>query len=318
MVELNLPDPKEISRIGIIGTGVIGSGWVAHFLRCGMDVTAFDPAPDAAEKLRGTVAHVWPTLERLGLSEGASPDRLSLASTLVEAVQGAQFIQESSPEREDLKRRIIEDIDRAADSSVPVASSTSGVPMSILQTNCRHPERCIVGHPFNPPYLIPLVEVVPGDKTSPDVSNWVAEFYALTGKKPLKLSKEYPAFLANRLLEAVWREALHLVDDGLATVEEIDVAMSYAPALRWAIMGPFMIYHLAGGEGGIAHFLDQFGPSLKYPWSYMNGPELTPALRQQVIDGCERMAAGRSMQEIIRERDECLIEVMRVLEKCRS
>jgi carnitine 3-dehydrogenase len=176
----------------------------------------------------------------------------------------------------------------------------------------------VVGHPFNPPYLIPLVEVVGGEQTDPAVMTWIVDFYTAMGKHPLRLEREIPGFLADRLLEAVWREALHLVAEGLATVEEIDAAMAYGPGLRWAIFGPCLIYHMGGGEGGMAHFLDQFGPALDLPWSYMAPPELTPLLRQRLVDGCISEAAGRSIQDLERERDESLIVIMEALEKYRN
>ncbi len=304
--------------IGIIGTGVIGSGWTAHFLRRGLDVVAFDPAPGAETRLRKSIEDVWPTLEQIGLNEQASPSRLSFTSKLASAVTDVDFIQESVPEREDLKCKVIRDIDAAVPPDVVIASSTSGIPMTELQHDCRHPERCIVGHPFVPPYLVPLVEVVGGKKTSPDVVAWTVDFYTAVGKHPLRLDREYPGFLADRLLEAVWREALHLLNNGWATVEEIDAAMVYGPGLRWAIFGPYLTYHLGGGEGGMTHFLDQFGPALDLPWSYMDPPELTPQLRQQLIDGCQREAAGRSVKELEHERDQCLIAILEALERCRK
>ncbi len=314
---MNLADPAGVQRIALVGTGVIGSGWAAHFLRLGMQVTVHDPAPGAEVRLRRTIEHTWPVLERLGVRHGGSPHRLQFSDDLAGALQGAVVVQESAPERPELKKSIIESIAARTPASTVIISSTSGLPMTFLQAECRYPERCVVGHPFNPPYLVPLVEVVPGEQTDPQVTQWTVDFYSRAGKLPLLLSKEYPAFLANRLLEAVWREALHLVKDGLATVQEIDRAMTYAPALRWAVMGPFMIYHLAGGEGGMSHFLDHFGPSLQEPWSYMQAPVLTPELRQNVIDACEEMAGGRTVQQIAQERDECLIAVLEALERCR-
>ena len=189
--------------------------------------------------------------------------------------------------------------------------------MSTMQEGCRHPERCVVAHPFVPPYLVPLVEVVPGKQTDPAVTAWAVDFYTLLGKKPLRLDNEIPGFLADRLLEAVWREALHLIADGSVTVEEVDAAMADGPGLRWAIFGPMLTYHLGGGEGGMAHFLDQFGPALDLPWSYMDPPELTPVLRERLIRGCENEANGRSIPELEHERDQCLIGILDVLENYR-
>lgn len=312
------PDPTQVRRVAIIGTGVIGGGWAAHFLRQGMEVVAYDPAPAAEARLRQKIDEVWPTLARLGLNPQADPARLSFVPDIVSAVGEADFVQENVPERSGLKSEVLTEIDAATPPAVVIASSTSGLPMTTLQKNCRHPERCVVGHPFNPPYLIPLVEVVGGEQTDPAVMTWAVDFYTAVGKRPLRLEREIPGFLADRLLEAVWREALHLVAEGLATVEEIDAAMADGPGLRWAIFGPCLIYHMGGGEGGMAHFLDQFGPALDLPWSYMDPPELTPLLRQRLVDGCINEAAGRSIQALERERDDCLIAIMEALDKTRQ
>jgi len=315
---MNRPDPTQVRRVAIIGTGVIGSGWTAHFLRQGLEVIAYDPMPEAEARLRQKIDAVWPTLERLGLHPQTDPFRLTFAPDIASAVSEAEFVQENVPERTGLKSEVFNEIDAATLPTVVIASSTSGLPMTTLQKGCRHPERCVVGHPFNPPYLIPLVEVVGGEQTDPAVMTWTVDFYTAMGKHPLRLEREIPGFLADRLLEAVWREALHLVAEGLATVEEIDAAMAYGPGLRWAIFGPCLIYHMGGGEGGMAHFLDQFGPALDLPWSYMAPPELTPLLRQRLVDGCINEAAGRSIQELERERDESLIVILEALEKYRN
>jgi len=315
---INLKPPEDVSVVALVGGGVIGGGWAIHFLRLGMEVLLYDPAPGMEAQLRRRIAQAWPFMERIGLSKQAGTDRIRFAATLDQALVGADFVLESASEREEQKKSVITAIDALVPRQVVIASSTSGIPMTYLQADCRYPERCIVAHPFNPPYLMPLVEIVPGEQTAPEVTDWAVGFFELGGKMPLRLEKEYPAFLANRLLEAVWREALHLVNDGLATVEEIDAAMTYAPALRWAIMGPFMIYHLAGGDGGMRHFLDHFGPALDLPWSYMPAPELTSELQEKIVAGCERMAAGRSVDEIARQRDECLVAVLETLKKCRT
>ena len=315
---MNRLEPGGVRRAAVIGTGVIGGGWAAHFLRQGFEVVAYDPAPGAEARLRQTINEVWPTLERLGLRPRAGPERLSFAADLASAVAEVDFVQENAPERAELKIELLAAIDAAAPPEVVIASSTSGFAMSLLAQNCRYAERCVVGHPFNPPYLIPLVEVVGGERTAPAVVDWTVDFYAAIDKQPLKMSRELPGFLANRLLEAVWRESLHLVAAGMATVEEIDAAMRYGPGLRWAIMGPCLTFHLAGGEGGMAHMLDHFGPALKEPWTWLEAPELTPELRRRMIEGCEREAAGRSIQDLVRERDECLIGILAALEKCRA
>jgi carnitine 3-dehydrogenase len=304
--------------VAIIGTGVIGAGWTAHFLRNGLDVVAYDPAPDAAPRLRRTVADVWPTMVRLGLARNASPDRLAFTSSVSNTVKDAQFVQESAPENAELKIKLLAEIDSAAPPDTVIASSTSGFAMTLLQRDCRLPERTIVGHPFNPPYLIPLVEVAGGKKTDPAVVDWGVDFYAAVGKSPLKLKRELSGFIANRLQEAMWREALHMVANGMATVEEIDAAVVDGPGLRWAIMGPCLTFHLAGGPGGMAHMLDHFGPALKEPWTWLEAPELTTELRDAMVDGCQREAGGRTISHLEEERDACLMAIMEVLKECRQ
>jgi carnitine 3-dehydrogenase len=309
------PEPSQLKRITIVGLGVIGGGWAAHFLRQGLDVAVWDPAPDAERKVRDFVAGVWPRLERLGLSEGAAPERLAFVPDLVSAVKDAEFIQENAPENLETKCKVLADIDAAAPTSAVIASSTSGFAMTDMQARCRHPERTVVGHPFNPPYLIPLVEVVGGKQTDPAVVDWTTAVYTHFGKYALKMTRELSGFLGNRLQEAVWREALHMVAAGEATVEEIDAAIAYGPGLRWALMGPCLTFHLAGGSDGMAHMLDHFGPALLEPWTRLTAPELTPELRDRMVNGCLREANGRSVRELENERDEFLIELLGVLEK---
>ena len=311
-------DPSQVSRVGIIGTGVIGGGWAMHFLAQGLDVVVFDPDPETEANLARMTDYAWPSLEKLGLKRGASPDRMTIVSTLEEAVVGVDVVQENTPEVLESKLGIFSRMDAAASPETVLLSSTSGLSMTEIQVGCVHPGRAVVGHPFNPPYLMPLVEVVGGEQTDQEAIDWAAEFYTASGKHVIKLKKELPGFIAGRMQEAMWREMLHMVTNGEATVEEIDEAVAYGPGLRWAIMGPGMVYHLGGGEGGMAHVLDQFGPSLKWPWTRLEAPELTDDLRQRLIAGCEAEANGRSVAELIRERDDCLIEIIKVLEKKRA
>ena len=307
------PDPDEVRRIACIGAGVIGGGWAAHFVARGYEVVAWDPAPDAEAKLRDLVATAWPALEALGLAADASPDRLSFARSLEAAVAGAEFVQESAPERLDLKREILAVIDRAAPAEVVIASSTSGFAMTEMQPEAPGAARMVVGHPFNPPYLIPLVEVVGGMRTDPDAIAWAAAFYRTAGKYALQLERELPGFIANRLQDAMWREALHMVGAGEATVEQIDAAIREGPGLRWPIMGPCLTFHLAGGVGGMAHMLDHFGPALQEPWTRLEAPPLTQELRDRMVEGCEREAAGRTIAELVRERDAKLVAILKAL-----
>jgi carnitine 3-dehydrogenase len=309
--------PSQVERVAIIGTGVIGSGWAAHFLAQGLAVTAYDPAPGAEERLRNAVAAAWPALTRLGLKDGADPARLVFADSLESAVSQAQFIQESAPERLPLKQSLLAEIDAAAPLDAIISSSTSGFAATDLQAECRNPERIVVGHPFNPPYLIPLVEVVGGEKTAVEVVDWTMDFYTAVGKRPLRLSRELPGFVANRLQEALWREALHMVNEGMATVSEIDAAIVDGPGLRWAIMGPLLIFHLAGGEGGMGHMLDHFDPNEFATWSKLLAPQITADLRQKMVDGCLEEANDRTIAQLERERDACLVAVLEAVKNCR-
>jgi carnitine 3-dehydrogenase len=307
----------DVRTVACIGAGVIGGGWVAHFLARGYRVLAWDPAPDAAEKLTRLVSNAWPALTELGLADGADQANLTVVPTLVEAVAEAGFVQESAPEDLDLKRRLLAEIDAATPAGVIIASSTSGYSMSEMQVDAATPERLVVGHPFNPPYLIPLVEVVGGRLTEAWATSWAADFYRHVGKSVITMENELPGFIANRLQEALWREALHMVANGEATVEQIDTAITDGPGLRWPAQGPLLTFHLAGGEGGMAHMLDHFGPSLKSPWTRLEAPELTPKLRNAMVDGCDAEAAGRSIAELVAERDRAIIAVQRAVAQAR-
>ncbi len=308
----------EVARVGIVGSGVIGGGWALHFLAQGLDVIAFDPHPDARARMQCMLDSAWPSLEKLGLRPTASPDRLRFADCLEDAVADVDVVQESTPDVLDAKIEIFRRMDAASCTDTVLLSSTSGLSMTDMQVECAHPERTVVGHPFNPPYLIPLVEVVGGKKTDPAAVTWAAAFYEHFAKRVVKLSKELPGFIANRLQEAMWREMLHMVANDEATVQEIDDAIVYGPGLRWAIMGPGMTFHVGGGDGGMAHVLDQFGPCLKWPWTRLEAPELTDELRRRMIDGCEAEANGQPVGELIRERDETLIEILKLLEARRT
>jgi carnitine 3-dehydrogenase len=308
-------EPDEVRRVAVVGAGVIGGGWALHYLRMGLDVDVYDPAPHAQADLFRMLEVTWPLLERVGLRPGASPDRIRFHSDLAAAVGGADLVQESSPEDSELKRAVLATIDRAASPDVVIASSTSGFAMTMLQADCAHPQRCVVGHPFNPPYLIPLVEVVGGERTDPAAVDWLAAFYAAVGKRPLRLSRELPGFVGNRLQEAMWREALHMVAAGEATVEEIDEAIAYGPGLRWAQMGPCLTFHLAGGSAGMEHMLDHFGAALLEPWTRLAAPPLTGQLRERMISGCLREAGGRPVAELERLRDDFLAELLQLVER---
>ncbi|GAA4615614.1 3-hydroxyacyl-CoA dehydrogenase NAD-binding domain-containing protein [Saccharopolyspora hordei] len=316
--EKHTPSPGSVRRVACVGAGVIGGGWVAHFLARGYQVTAWDPAPDAEAKLRRLVDAAWPAVTELGLAEGASRDNLVLAPTLADAVADAEFVQESAPEDLALKRDLLARIDAATPPGVVISSSTSGYAMTEMQVDCAHPQRLVVGHPFNPPYLIPLVEVVGGERTEPWAVRWASEFFEVAGKSVITMDREVPGFIANRLQEAIWREALHMVANGEATVEQIDASITEGPGLRWPMFGPCLTFHLAGGEGGMAHMLDHFGPSLKSPWTRLEAPELTSELRDAMVRGCEEAADGRSTAELVADRDRAVIAVMRAVDEARK
>src|SRR5882757_645828 len=307
-----------VRTVACIGAGVIGGGWVAHFLARGYRVRAWDPAPDAAEKLARLVGAAWPALTQLGLADGADQANLTVLPTLAEAVTGAGFVQESAPEDLGLKRKLLAEIDAATPTGVVIASSTSGYSMSEMQVDAAGADRLVVGHPFNPPYLIPLVEVVGGRLTEAWATSWAADFYRHVGKSVITMDNELPGFIANRLQEALWREALHMVANGEATVEQIDTAITDGPGLRWPAQGPMLTFHLAGGEGGMAHMLDHFGPSLKSPWTRLEAPALTRELRDAVVDGCDKAAAGKSIAELVAERDRAVIAVQRAVRASRG
>ncbi|MGW5646860.1 3-hydroxyacyl-CoA dehydrogenase NAD-binding domain-containing protein [Saccharopolyspora sp. NPDC003752] len=314
----NTPSPAAVRRVACIGAGVIGGGWVAHFLARGYQVTAWDPAPGFEAKLRRLVDAAWPALMELGLADRASRDNLVIAPTLEEAVAEAEFVQESAPEDLALKRDLLARIDAATPAGVVVSSSTSGYGMTEMQVDCPTPQRLVVGHPFNPPYLIPLVEVVGGERTEPWAVQWAAEFFEVAGKSVITMDREVPGFIANRLQEAIWREALHMVANGEATPAQIDASITEGPGLRWPLLGPCLTFHLAGGEGGMAHMLDHFGPSLKSPWTRLEAPELTDELRDAMVQGCEEAADGRSIAELVADRDRAVIAVMRAIDGVRN
>ncbi|MEV6645689.1 3-hydroxyacyl-CoA dehydrogenase NAD-binding domain-containing protein [Amycolatopsis sp. NPDC051371] len=304
--------------VACVGAGVIGGGWVAHFLARGFRVHAWDPAPDAEAKLRRLVDAAWPALTSLGLADGASRDNLVVAATLAEAVADATFVQESAPEDLPLKQKLLAEIDAVTPAGIVIASSTSGYGMTEMQADAATPGRLVVGHPFNPPYLIPLVEVVGGERTEAWAVERAADFYRRVGKSVITMDREVPGFIANRLQEALWREALHMVAHGEATVEQIDTAITDGPGLRWPVQGPMLTFHLAGGEGGMAHMLDHFGPSLKSPWTRLDAPELTTELRDAVVAGCEAEAGERTIADLVAERDRAIIAIQRAVGEARN
>lgn len=301
-----------------LGTGVIGAGWIARALAHGLDVRAWDPAPGAEGALRTRLANAWPALKAQGLAPGASLDRLTFHTDLDAAVASADVIQESAPERLELKRELHAQVSRAARPDALICSSTSGLLPSDFYAEALHPERCLVGHPFNPVYLLPLVEVVGGRQTSTANLARAEAFYRELGMRPLRVRKEVPGFIADRLLEALWREALHLVNDGVATTGEIDDAIRYGAGLRWSFMGTFLTYTLAGGPAGMRHFMQQFGPALKLPWTYLEAPELTDGLIDAVVEGTQAQQGDLELAALERYRDDCLLAVQAAIAGCKA
>jgi carnitine 3-dehydrogenase len=302
-----------IQNIAIIGTGVIGAGWAARSLAHGLDVTAWDPAPNAEQSLRAKIENAWPALTRVGLAPGASQARLQFHSTVEQAVANADFIQESAPEVEDLKRALHARIDAAARPDVVIASSSSGLLPTNFQRDCEHPGRVLVGHPFNPVYLLPLVELVAGAATEQAAIDTATDFYRRISMHPLRVRTEIPGYIADRLQEALWREILHMVAEGVATTAELDDSIRFGPGLRWSFMGTCQIYHLAGGDAGMRHMLEQFGPALKLPWTKLEAPELTDTLIDRMVEGTLQQAGGRSIAELERYRDDALISVQEII-----
>ncbi len=304
---------QSIRKVSLVGGGVIGAGWAARCLARGLEVVACDPATGAEERLRASIANAWPSLQKLGLDPAADPDGLRFEPDLAAAVAEADFVQESAPEREDLKRRLHAEIDAAARPEVIVASSSSGLLPSRIQADCKHPERVVIGHPFNPVYLLPLVEVLGGERTDEAAIAGAMAFYRGLGMRPLRVRKEVPGYISDRLQEAIWREALHMVADGTASTDEIDDAIIYGPGLRWAFMGPCLTFHLAGGDAGMTHMLEQFGPALKLPWTRLEAPELTDELIRRMVEGTRSQAGSATVKQLERLRDDCLIAIMRSL-----
>ncbi len=309
-------DNKPISTVAIIGTGVIGASWSAFFLAKGLDVVATDVAPNAEASLKRFIDEAWPALERLGLAPSASPLRLSFEADLSEAVKGADLVQENGPERIDFKKKLYGQLDELLPPDVIIASSSSGLTMSEIQSGCpSHPERCVIAHPFNPPHLIPLVEIVGGAKTSEETVRRASKFYTALGKKVVHLNKEVPGHVANRLQAALAREVYYLVDEGVVSVGDVDTALSWGPGLRWGIMGQVLLNHLGGGQGGMEHFLEQFTGPLTAWWKVLGSPELTPELQQKLIDGIHAEVGSRSIDDLAAERDEVLLGLLELRAK---
>jgi 3-hydroxyacyl-CoA dehydrogenase len=307
---------RPIKRVAIVGTGVIGGSWAALYLAKGLDVVATDPAPGAEQRLRDFVAKAWPALERLGIAPGASRSRISFTTDLVEALNGIDFVQENGPERLDFKQKLYGEMDALLPPDVIIASSSSGIPMSNIQVGATaHPERTVIGHPFNPPHLVPLVEIVAGKLTSEETIRRADEFYTAIGKDTVRIHKELPGHVANRLQAALAREVYSLVADGVLSAKDVDTALASGPGLRWGFMGNMMINHLAGGPGGIEHFFEQFAGPLQASFKGLGNPELTPEVQKKLIDSVHEEVGSRTIEELEAERDELLIGLLQLRDK---
>jgi 3-hydroxyacyl-CoA dehydrogenase len=303
---------KPIRRIAIVGTGVIGASWAAQYLARGYDVVATDPAPNAEENLRNYVAEAWELLTVIGLTPGASRERLSFTANMQNALANADFVQENAPERPEFKAKLFAEMDDATPLDSIIASSSSGITPSVMQAKCKHPERVLVGHPFNPPHIIPLVEVVGGTKTSPEAIQRAIAFYASIGKKPILLNKELPGHVANRLQVALYREVMYLIQQGVLSVADADHAVSYGPGLRWGVMGPSLQWHLGGGAGGIKHFMDQFMDPMAAQIKALGTPDVTPALKTTIAEGVLQEAGNRSVEELAQGENELLVKLLQM------
>jgi carnitine 3-dehydrogenase len=303
---------KPIRRIAIVGTGVIGASWAAQYLARGFDVIATDPAPNSEANLRKYIDDAWTVLNSIGLSPGASRERLEFTADMKKALAKADFVQENGPERVDFKIKLYADMDAATPPDSLIASSSSTLTMSVVQSKCEHPERCVIGHPFNPPHVIPLVEVVGGAKTSPAAIDKAMAFYKSIGKRAILLRKEVPGHVANRLQSALYREVLYLIEQGVLSVADADDAVSWGPGLRWGVMGPSLQFHLGGGAGGIQHFIDHLLPAMEPLWKVLGTPGLTLEFKQRLADGVREEAGGRSVEQLAEAENEVLVGLLRL------
>src|ERR1700751_1112417 len=303
-----MTNTKPIRRIAIIGTGVIGASWSALYLAKGLQVVATDDAPNAEAALRKFVDTAWPALKRLGLSPGASQANLKFAAALAQAVDGVDLVQENGPERIEFKQKLYGQLDELLAPDVIIASSSSGLTMSEIQKGAKaHPEPCVIAHPFNPPHLIPLVEIVGGATTSEATIERAAEFYTSIGQRTVRVNKEMPGHVANRLQAAIAREVYYLVSEGVVSAADADTALCWGPGLRWGLMGNMMLNHLGGGPGGIEHFLQQFTGPVTAWWKALGQPVLTPEVQKKLIDSVHAEVGSRTIAELEAERDEILL-----------
>ena len=303
--------PSPVTHAAVLGTGTIGASWAANFLAQGLSVAASDPAPGAEDFLHRFVDNAWPTLTALGLAEGADKGRLTFSANPLDAVQGAQFVQENGPERIEVKVALFEQVSRALPPETIIASSSSTLLPTAMQARCIHPERLLLGHPFNPPHLIPLVEVCGGEKTSPEAIDQAMSFYKAIGKHPIRLNKEMPGHVSNRLQSALWREAAYLVEQGVVDVADVDAAIAMGPGLRWALMGPILTFHLGGGAGGLGYLMEHIDVSKLWPG--LGTPDMTPGFKQTLIEGVNAEAGNQPVAVLAAERDRRLLALLKAI-----
>lgn len=314
---MDLIPVSDVRTVAVVGAGAIGASWASAFLAQGKAVRVTDADPARKAYVEDYVRNAWPALVRIGLARDGELEvalgRLSFHADLAEAVSAAQFVQENVFERLDLKQDVLARIDAALPAGGVIASSTSGFGASRLQEKMAAPGRLLIGHPFNPPHLIPLVEVVGGERTDPAAADWLMEFYASVGKHPILIRKEVRGHVANRLQAALWREAVHLVETGVASVADVDAAIAYGPGLRWAIMGPHLTFHLGGGTGGMRHFVEHLGPPISEWWAELGTPALTPEVNDKLVAGVDAEIAGRSYETLVADRDRKLLDILEAL-----
>ena len=303
------------NNIAVIGTGVIGTGWIIRFLFNKKKVKVFDPSKKQKKFLLNEIKRTSKTLERFYAKKINLEKQLFFCNSVQEAVKNAGLIQENAPENEKLKTKVIKDISLSAPKSAIIASSSSGLLPSKIQAQAKNPERVLIAHPFNPVYLLPLVELVPGKKTSKANILKANRFYSKIGMKTLTLKKELPGYLSDRLQESMWRESLHIINEGYASTKDLDDAIIYGPGLRWSLMGTFLTFHLAGGESGMKHMLEQFGPALKLPWTKLKAPKLTDNLKKKIIQGTKIQSKNKSIENLSNLRDNFLIDLQKLLKK---
>ncbi|MSO73724.1 MAG: 3-hydroxyacyl-CoA dehydrogenase [Alphaproteobacteria bacterium] len=308
-----LAAPENLSHVAVIGAGTVGSSWATFFLARGLGVTVWDPAAGFETRVNAYIERAWPVMERLGLAAKADPTRVRFAQTPVKAITGTPFVQESAPEDMAIKRALYTELDGALGPDAVLASSSSGLLISELQRGWNSAPRMVIGHPFNPPHLIPLVEVVGGPETDPAVVDWTIAFYKALGKPAIRLNREVTGHVANRLQSALWREAVHLITTGVASAADVDTAIAYGPGLRWALMGQTMVWHLGGGDGGMARMFEILGPAIQSWWDDLGAPNLTPEVKAKMVAEANASADGQSIADIARRRDELLIGLIETL-----